>query len=296
LRILVIFNPRAAAGRSSRLRARIEAALGERGVAFELLSTRGPGDATELAASADLANVDGVVAAGGDGTLFEVLNGLYARPADSRPALGVIPVGTGNAFARDLGLEPGDWRAAVDIVARGRARAVDVGHVSTGAESYHFLNIIGMGFAVDAGLAARRVKFLGNAAYTVGTLWQVLKLGSYPLDIEIDGRRRTMDNVFLEVSNSRYTGTSFLIAPRARLDDGLLDLTLLRPCSRLRLLRLFPTIYSGQHVQFEEVESCRARHVRVHGPADMPLAADGEFRGTTPFEVRCLPGDLQLFC
>jgi diacylglycerol kinase (ATP) len=296
LSILVIFNPCAAAGRSETLWPRISAALASRAVRFEMLATRHPGHATELVAAADLAGIDGVVAVGGDGTLFEVLNGLYARPAVSRVPLGLIPVGTGNAFARDLGLTPSDWSAGVDIVARGRSRSVDVGRVSTQAEEFHFLNIIGMGFAVDAGLTARKLKFLGNAAYTMGSLWQILKLGSYPLDIEIDGRRWTGDNVFLEVSNSRYTGTSFLIAPQARLDDGLLDLTLLRPCSRRRLLRLFPTVYSGRHVGFEEVETCQARHVRINGPAGMPLAPDGEFRGSTPVDIRCLPGDLQLFC
>ena len=88
-----------------------------------------------------------------------------------------------------------------------------------------------IGFAVDAGKTSKRLKWLGNAAYTLGTLWQVLKLKSYPLRIELDGQLLEQDNVFVEVSNTRYTGTSFMIAPSAEIDDGLLDVTLLRRLS-----------------------------------------------------------------
>jgi diacylglycerol kinase (ATP) len=205
-------------------------------------------------------------------------------------------VGTGNAFARDLGLLSSDWRKAVDILANGSTRQVDVALVRTGSDEFHYLNIIGMGFAVDAGLTAKKLKLLGNAAYTLGTLWRVLQLKSYPLEIEIDGQRISEDNVFVEVSNSRYTGTTFLIAPGALLDDGLLDVTLLRRLPRRRLLRLFPTIYTGRHVDFEEVGTYRASHVRINAPAGMMLAPDGEFRGTTPVDIHCLHKDLELFC
>jgi len=273
----------------------LQAALAENSIRPKFLFTTAQGHATELVANADLGEFDGLVAVGGDGTLFEVLNGLYEHPAVARIPLGLVPVGTGNAFARDLGLEPSVWRKAVDILGTGNTRSVDVGHVRTGGDEFRFLNIIGMGFAVDAGLTAKKLKFLGNAAYTMGTLWRVLQLKSYPLEIEIDGQRISQDNVFVEISNSRYTGTTFLIAPGASLDDGLLDVTLLRRLPRRRLLRLFPTIYSGRHVEFDEVGTYQASHIRIDSPAGMMLAPDGEFRGASPVEIRCLHKDLELF-
>ncbi|MEE8495604.1 MAG: diacylglycerol kinase family protein, partial [Xanthomonadales bacterium] len=263
MKLLLIFNPHAASGRASRLLPQIRDGL-ERVASIELVLTRHAGHAVELVAAADLGAFDGVIAAGGDGSLFEVLNGLYRKEAQHRVPLGLIPVGTGNAFARDLGLMPGDWQKGIDLIARNQLRRVDVGRVQTRSETFHFLNVIGMGFAVDAGMTAKKLKVLGHAAYTLGSLWETIKLKSYPLHIEIDGKNIRQDNVFVEISNSRYTGTSFLIAPDAQIDDGLLDVTLLSGLPRRRLLRLFPTIYSGRHVRYPEVSTFQARQIRIH--------------------------------
>lgn len=274
----------------------IEQALAARGVVAETFLSHHAGHAMEHLATCPLDGFNGLVAVGGDGTLFEVVNGLYRREHPERIALGVIPLGTGNAFARDLGLNPGDWAGGVNIIAAARKRAVDVGRVATPSGHFYFINIIGMGFVVDAGLTARKLKILGRGAYTLATLWQVLKLKNYPLQLEIDGKIIEQDNVFVAISNTRYTGTTFLIAPSASMDDGLLDVTLLRKLPRLRVLGLFPTIYSGRHVEFEEVSVIQARCIRILSPAGYPMAPDGEFRGETPAEITCLHRDIELFC
>lgn len=294
MKLLLIFNPQAASGRAVRLLPEIRQSL-ERFASIECILTRRAGHAVDLVGAADLAAFDGVIAAGGDGTLFEVLNGLYRHTPQERVPLGLVPVGTGNAFARDLGLMPGDWQKGIDIIARNQPRAVDVGCVQTRSETFHFLNVIGMGFVVDAGMTAKKLKMVGNAAYTLGTLWQTMKLKSYPLHIEINGKNIRQDNVFVEISNSRYTGTSFLIAPDAQIDDGLLDVTLLSRLPRWRLLRLFPTIYSGRHVQYREVATFQAQHIRIHAPGGQMLAPDGEFHGQTPADISCLHRDLDIF-
>jgi YegS/Rv2252/BmrU family lipid kinase len=294
MRVYVVFNGHAAAGRSQALQPEIEAEMRRQGLKPTFDCTRAPGHALDMVEQADLQGFDVMVAAGGDGTLFEAVNGLYARPASERIPLGLLPVGTGNAFARDLELGVGDWKKAIQVIARGRTQRVDVGLAEAGSDRFRFLNIIGMGFPVDAGLTAQRLKFLGNSAYTLATLWQILRLHSYPLEIELDGERIREQNVFVEVSNTRYTGTHFMIAPAARMDDGLLDVTLLRKLSRRRVLRLFPTIYSGRHVGFDEVCTRQVRHIRISAPAHMPLAVDGEFRGQTPVDIRCLERDLEL--
>jgi diacylglycerol kinase (ATP) len=296
VRLLLLHNPRAGGGRAGRLLPRIRAALQARGIATDVLAGQGPGEASSLLARQDLDGFDGVVAVGGDGTLFDLVNGLYARDPASRPPAGVIPVGTGNAFARDLGLSPGDWQGAVDLLAAGRTRRFDVGRVVTAGDTFHFVNVAGIGFVAEAGRAALRLKHCGGLAYTLAVLWCLLRLRSHSLLMEVDGREIRQQNVFVEVSNSRYTGARYLIAPAAVPDDGLFDVTLLRDLPRWRLLLLFPTVFRGRHVGHREVTVLRGQAIRLLEPEGLSLMADGEFRGATPAEIRCLHRDLEMFC
>jgi YegS/Rv2252/BmrU family lipid kinase len=294
LRLLLVFNPHAAAGRAAELLEPLRQALG-RFADVETHVTRGPGDATNAVAVAGFSRCDGVLAAGGDGTLFEVLNGLYAHEHSARPPLGVIPVGTGNAFARDLGLMPGDWERGVDLVDSGTTRAFDVGHVEWSGGSYRFLNIVGVGLPVDVMHFTERLKILGRSAYSLGTLFKAMQMRCYPLRIELDGRIVERDCLFAEIANTRYTGTSFLIAPGAKPDDGLLDAILVSRLARRRVLRLFPSVYTGRHVEYEEVETFRAREIRIVSDIPIGLAPDGELRGETPVTIRCAHRELAVF-
>jgi diacylglycerol kinase (ATP) len=295
LKLLIIFNPRAAHGRSVRKLTEIKAKFKDLNIQAKFISTTHKGHAKELVANTILSDFDGLIAAGGDGTVFEVLNGLYEHPKPARVPLGLLPVGTGNAFARELGLQPSNWSDAIDIVHRGRLREVDVGHVDSANGSYYFLNIVLMGFAVDASLSARKLKAFGNTAYTLATLWQVMKLKTYPLVMEVDDQVIRSDNVFVTISNSRYTGSHFLIAPDAAIDDGQLDVTVLQKLSRFRILKLFPTIYSGRHVEYAEISSYKGSRINIQSPQAMLLGPDGEFYGRTPAEITCLPKDLNVF-
>lgn len=294
MKLLVLFNPHASLGRAAALMPDILAAL-EAFAKVEVFCTRGRNDATRFLAESDLADFDGVIAAGGDGTLFEVLNGLYAQGKGARPPLGVLPVGTGNAFSRDLGLQPGDWQMGVEIIRSHRTRSIDVGQVSQPDGAFHFLNIIGAGLPVDAMQTADRMKIFGRSAYTISTLWHALRLHSYPLRFTVDGTVHEQESMFIEIANSRYTGTSFLIAPDAQMDDGLFDIILVRKMPRARLLRLFPTIYSGGHVNYPEVTLLQGREITIEGPGGMILAPDGELHGSTPATVKCLERDLEIF-
>ncbi len=295
MKLLIVFNPNAAHGRAVRKLTAITAKFESLGIHTEYRPTTHPGHGTDLVACADLSGFDGLVAAGGDGTLFEVLNGLYRHPKSARIPLGLLPIGTGNAFARDLGLKPAAWSDAIDLLQRQRTRDVDVGFVKSADKTFYFLNIVGMGFTVDAGKTAQKLKFFGNTAYTLATLWQVLKLKSYPLVANLDGRELCSDNIFITISNTRFTGTHFLIAPDASIDDGLLDVTILENLPRHRLLKLFPTIYDGRHVQYKEISTHKVATVNIRSPEAMLLGPDGELIGRSPAEITCLHKDLTIF-
>jgi diacylglycerol kinase (ATP) len=112
---------------------------------------------------------------------------------------------------------------------------------------------------------------------------------------DLDGRELRSDNIFITISNTRFTGTHFLIAPDASIDDGLLDVTILENLPRHRLLKLFPTIYDGRHVQYKEISTHKAAHIKIHSPVAMLLGPDGELIGRSPAEITCLHQDLTIF-
>jgi YegS/Rv2252/BmrU family lipid kinase len=295
LRLLLVHNPRAGNGRGHKVLPRIEERLRSRGCDVHVLSTQRPGHAVELVREAPLREYDGVVAAGGDGTVHEVVTGYFRNLAGDGPPLGIVPIGTGNAFVREMGLVGSDWEKAVDAIARGETRVVDVTRLETDGSTCYSLNILGVGFVSDVAETAEGLKLLGNHAYLLAVLWRLFGLRTYPLRLTVDGEEMDMDACFATVSNSRYTGTTFLIAPRAELDDGLLDLVVLKGISRLRVIQIFRTIFTGAHVQEPEVEYRQARRIRIETGEPRVLNVDGELMGSTPVEMECLPRALRLF-
>ena len=294
MKLLVVYNPSAGHGKAGRLLPAIKAHAGRIGLELEVRLTSGPGDAIEIVRTADLGSFDGVIAAGGDGTVFETVNGYFRNGAGHSTPFGVLPVGTGNSFAKDLDLLTGQTTEALDMISRGRTRKVDVGHCRAGDNEYYYLNILGVGFVTDVTATAARLKILGNASYTIGVIYRTAFLSDFHMRLELDGEVIERETTFVEISNSRYTA-DFLMAPNARIDDGLLDITLLGKISRRRLLKFFPTVFRGEHIQQDEIETFTARHIKVVNERPKTLSPDGEIIGATPAEVRCLHQALEVF-
>jgi len=297
--ILIIFNPHAGSGRSKSFLPLIETYLNKRKITYYIAHTQSTGHAKSLVEITDLSQFDGVIAAGGDGTLFEVINGLMNKQKSHRIPFGVIPVGTGNAFARELGLLPTDWKKGIDILLQQKTKSIDIGHVQMAGSEFYFLNIMGMGFVEKVGKTSLKIKKMGKTAYTFATLWETIKLKKHPIKLtvlDVNNNIEIIDEqlVFVEVANSRYTGTSFLIAPDAKIDDGLLDVVILKKISKLKILSLFPTIYSGRHINYQEVETRKAKSITIESQTPMPLMPDGEFMGHTPVHISCKPLELEL--
>ncbi|NOY22037.1 MAG: diacylglycerol kinase family lipid kinase [Acidobacteria bacterium] len=295
MKVLLIYNPFAAHGQAKKILPEVEQAFQERGISFDLALTDYPEHGSLLAAEADFRKYDGIVAAGGDGTLFEVINGCYRNKKKLRVPIGVLPIGTGNAFARDLKLEASRWLDAVDIIAEGKRRKVDVGRFQTHGQTYYFLNILGLGFVADVTMTAKKLKMLGNMSYTLGVLYRTIRLKSFGANIRLDGKELERDCVFIEVSNTRYT-SNFLMAPEAAIDDGLLDVTILNRVTRRRLLQAFPKVFTGEHVELPEVETFQAREISIETPdGEKVLTPDGEVLGISPVEITCLKQACEVF-
>ena len=184
MKILLIFNPNAGNGRAKKMLPKILNRFEELEINVQVLETEAQGHGRELVRQADFSGFDGVVAAGGDGTLFEVINGYYENKSLKRIPVGVLPTGTGNAFSRDLDLKATDWERAIDIIHSNKIKKIDVGHFTSEDGGYYFLNILGLGFVSDVSDVAKNLKLFGNSAYILGVFYQLLFLKTHQLKID----------------------------------------------------------------------------------------------------------------
>lgn len=294
MKALLVYNPWAGHGYAQKKLDEIEDYLKQINLPYELFLTKATGHGKEIVAAADFKQYSALIAGGGDGTLFEVINGYYANPSELKLPIGVLPIGTGNAFVRDMDLHHHDWKPALDIIAAGKTKKCDVGKFTTEGQTWYYLNILGLGLVADIGETAIKMKALGNISYTLSSFYHILKNKPFQVKLEIDGEIIERENVFIEISNTRYTA-NFLMAPNAKTDDGKLDLTLLGPKGRIGLIRSFPKIITGEHIHMKEVETYQASNIKIISNIPKVLTPDGELMGSTPLEIDCLKQDIDVF-
>ncbi|RIK38303.1 MAG: diacylglycerol kinase [Chloroflexi bacterium] len=286
-RIYVILNPYAGRGLGGELKPQILAAFDELGVTVELVASQGVGHAIELARAVRTAGVATVVAAGGDGTVSEVVNGLAQATPAGEPVgrLGIIPIGSGNDFAATVGC-PLDIRRAVATICAGATRRVDLGHaaIHTGAATIHryFDNNLGIGFEAWVTLESYKIKRLrGLALYIVAAL---RALRTYPTPttnitwetVNGEVHRRTQPTLLISVGNGPRTGGGFYLTPDALFDDGQLDVGIAASVSRPHILWLLPKAIFGKHTSDPAVTMVRCRTLQVKTDSPAPVHVDGE--------------------
>ena len=289
-RFFVIVNPAAGRGRARREWPGQAAALRDAGVRFEVTETREPGEAVGLAERA-AREVDVVVAAGGDGTVHEVVNGLLR--ARGPVVLGVLPLGSGDDFMKML-----PTRDPVERLVRGTARPYDAGRIVAGATRY-FANGMDIGFGAHGAKNMTKVPpFLTGLGAYLGAL--ALTLVRYPrLEVRLqldDGPVLAQSTTLTAVMNGCSFGGSFRVCPEARADDGQLDLLIARGCSRLDILALVPKIMRGSHAGDARLRMARARRVRIESLEPLLVEADGEmaFEDARRLDIEVLPGVLRV--
>ena len=295
MKLLVYYNPNAGNKRAKKQLPKVKALFKEKNVEADFFLSERRGHIMEVAAKDDFSKYDGIIAAGGDGTAFEVLNGYMSNPSEKKPPFGVLPVGTGNSFTMELDYAFKDINAAIDLILKNNTMKSDVGHYETPEGAFYFINILGLGFVPEVAKTAVKFKALGNFAYTLGVLYQTIFLKYCNLQIEIDGKNYDQKNLLVEVANTRYTGKDFFIAPKAQIHDGFLDVILAEKMPRRRLIKLFLKIFNGNHLGAAEVTYVQAKEIKITSEKAKSLSPDGEIIGTTPVVIKNIHHAIDIF-
>ena len=300
----IIVNPTSGRGHGGKAIPQIERMLSEYNLDFDLVRTERPWHAAELAQEAATTGYDVVVAAGGDGTANEVLNGLMqARQTGTGTcAMGILCVGRGNDLAYGMGI-PADLEEGCRTLAQNHRRTVDVGKVTGGnyPEGRYFGNGVGIGFDAVVGFEAVKITWLtGFPSYIVAVLKTVFLYYKAPLaKIEYDGQTITQPSLMISIMNGQRLGGGFFTAPDGKPDDGLFDLCIAHEVSRPRIFGLIPHFLKGTQATQEPIRMGQARRVVVTAVEGvLPAHTDGETLCTEGqwLEVELLPGQIEMVC
>jgi diacylglycerol kinase (ATP) len=293
---LAIVNPAAGGGRCGAAFPAALARLKEAGLEVDVAMTKAAGEATELARAAWAEGRRKFIAVGGDGTSYEVVNGLFPAAAGAKdpPELGFLPMGTGNSFLRDF-TDAGAEHSIQALIEK-RTRPCDVIRLEHRRGVLHYINILSIGFVADVnGLRARRFSSWGEVGYVFAVVTEVAGLHSraFPLKAD-DGAFDRDPMVFASFNNSRFTGGKMMMAPDADTSDGLIDFIRVAPLSRLNLLRTFPKIFKGTHVHNPAVTTSKVRTVEFEVEEEIDIMIDGEADRVIPTRLDVLAGALRV--
>ena len=291
-RVTLLTNPMAGHGNAPHAAERAITRFQERGVDVTAIVGRDPAHARDLVADAVARGTDALVVVGGDGVISLALQAL----AQNKIPLGIVAAGTGNDHAREYGIPVGYPAAAVDVILAGHTETIDLGLIrgADGAATW-FGTVAATGFDSLVSDRVNRMRWPhGRMRYNLAIVAELSKLRLLPFRLVLDGEREIVTELTLAAfGNTRSYGGGMLICPGADHADGLLDITMIRSGSRTRLMRLFPTVFKGTHVDLDEVITDRARTVTISSPG-INAYADGEYACPLPVEISAVPGALKI--
>lgn len=293
---LAIVNPAAGGGRARKLLGPALKRLQAAGVEVKVATTHGPGDASKIAGDAYARGIRSFIAVGGDGTSYEVVNGLFPAALEGgRATLAFLPLGTGNSFLRDFsdrGVEH-----AIDAIVTQRTQPCDVLRLRHKTGVLYFINLLSMGFSADvATLRARRFSAWGELGYVTSIFLTLARFNRRPFPVRADGEQQfdARSCLFLTFNNSKYTGGTMMIAPKAEIGDGLIEYVRWGPIGRLGLIRNLPTLYDGTHINHPLAERKAVPSVEFDLEAPVDVMVDGEVLTLHCEQLDVLPGALNV--
>lgn len=292
LNIAMLVNPSSGRGRGARNAPLAARRLRERGLRVTELIGGSAEESASLARVAVREGADALVVCGGDGTVNLALQAV----AETDTPLGILPVGTGDDNARTLGISLKDITAAADVIADGKTRLVDCGHVSTADDiERYFLGVMSVGFDSEVNERANEMSWPhGQARYLIATLAELRVFQPLPFTMTIDGEDIRQEAMLVAVGNGISYGGGMKVCPEADVSDGMLDMTVLAAVGKGEFVRAFPSVFKGTHVAHDYVTQHRFERATINAP-DQVVYADGERFGPAPATVVIKPGAVNVF-
>ncbi len=299
----IIANPNAGHGKGARAIPEIERELTRLGLDFDLVRTECVGHGIRLAHAAALEGYDVIVAAGGDGTVNEVLNGLMEARlvSQNRPAMGVLCMGRGNDFGPCVNI-PEDLPTAYQVLKDDNRRIIDIGRVSGGKfpQGRYFANNVGVGFDAIGTIEVAKLPEWGMLSFFIAILKTIFLFYKGPtVRLDYDDKTLTTSTLMLLTMNGKRMGTGFKMAPDSKPDDGLFDLVIVRQVSRLRIFGLIPHFMKGTQGTQPEVQTLRAARVAITAVSGaLPAQSDGEIICVdgARLDIEMLPRQVEIVC
>jgi diacylglycerol kinase (ATP) len=295
-RFFTVVNPAAGGGRCGKLAPAALDRVRSAGIDLEIVQTKRAGEATSLAHSAYSQGFRNFLAVGGDGTSYEIINGLFPEArTQGRPALGFLPLGTGNSFLRDFttrGVEH-----TIEALRSGARRPCDVILLRHANGEIYFINMLNLGFAADAGeVANRKYKRWGEVGYIFGVFARLTHLRhlAFPHRLDSVGEWDRRPCLFLAFANSRFTGGSMMMAPHADAADGRIEYVRWSPVGRLQLLWTFPRLFTGSHINHRLASRAAVERVDLALDGPVNVIVDGEVLSLDCRSLEILPGALDV--
>jgi diacylglycerol kinase (ATP) len=292
VKVVVVANPVSGRGKGRKLIPQVAALLTSLGLEHVIQESKDSLDGIRLAREASDQGAEVVAALGGDGQVGVVANGILE--AGRASALAVIPAGTGNDFARALGLDRKDPLGAVRLLASAETKPIDAVQLTTPQRTCFFVNIGSAGFDSEVNAYANSLHWLkGTASYVVGVLVMLRRFTAGQFRVRVDDEEQRVAGMLVVVGNAVSYGGGMKVTPTALLDDGLLDICVLGEVSKFEFLKTFPKVFTGTHVSHPAVQMLRGRHVEVSAEREMQVFADGDHVGTLPATFDLLPGAIR---
>ena len=267
-RYMLIVNPEAGSGKTMKVLPQIENILRTKKIEYEFHFTQEPMHATELVKEIG-PKFDVIVAVGGDGTINEVINGV----PDLKIPFGMIPIGTGNDFARSCSIPYNSIEEAIQILLNHDVKNIDVGEVN----GRKFVNVLGMGFEGQVNWNGRKIEFIKGAfRYILAILYTLFAYKRIPMKLTLDRKILKDDIYMVSVGNGWNVGGGLQLTPKAKLDDGVFDVCYVKEITRWRIVTNFAKLSNGTITDLNEVEIFQAKHIKVESTESIPIHFDGE--------------------